>query len=134
MTSLRPFYLPRLLTCLVVGMLLSLTVFIPSGPDERKQNLYISTLGRTDDIERAIKSLGRNDIQVTHDAGGVYLTPFEGWIAVLVLGTLISAVGWAAMSFIHSIVCHALESKSGRAALSLIDSLFRPSVNRKAAK
>ncbi len=111
----RP-YLPRVLTCLVVGLLLSLAVLIPSREDDGKSRLYITVIssGKTDDIERAIKSLGRSDIELHHGLGGVYLTPFEGWIFLLIFGTVISAFGWAGMSFIYSVIRNALESKAAK--------------------
>ena len=102
MSALRHPYTARLLTCLVVDLLLSLTVFIPSGENENKHHLYITTEGRTDDIERAVKSLSRSDIRITNGESGVYLTPVEGWIFILVAGTALSALGWAGLSYIHS--------------------------------
>ena len=109
----RP-YLPRLLTCLVVGLVLSFTVFIPSGQDDHKQHLYITTPGQTSDIERAIKSLGRSDVHISNGESGVYLTPFEAWIFLLVFCTVMSAFGWAGMSFIYSVIHNSLESRAAK--------------------
>ena len=109
----RP-YLPRVLACLVVGLLLSLTVFIPSREDDGKSRLYITVIAsaKTDDIEHAIKSLGRSDIEIHHGQGGVYLTPFEGWIFLIISGTVLSAFGWSGISIIYSIICKALAGKA----------------------
>jgi hypothetical protein len=110
----RP-YLPRVLACLVVGLLASLTVFIPSGEDDHKQHLYITTPGPTGDIERVIKSLGRTDIEIRHGGTGPFqMDVFEGWIFVFVLGTVISALGWAGISFIFAIIRNLFESKAAK--------------------
>jgi hypothetical protein len=110
----RP-YLPRALTCLTAGLLLSLAVFIPSGEDDHKQHLYVTTPGQTGDVERAIKSLGRSDIEIRHGGTGPFqMDVLEGWIFVLVVGTTVSAFAWAVMSVIYSIVCNVLETKPAK--------------------
>ena len=110
----RP-YLPRVLACLVVGLLLSFTVFIPGAKDDGKQHIYITPRGEVGDIKRALNSLGRSDLDIRYtDAGPFQMDVFEGWIFVLVLGTVGSAVGWAGMSLIYSIIRKALEGKNAK--------------------
>lgn len=110
----RP-YLPRVLTCLFVGLLLSLTVFIPGTKDDGKQHIYITPRGEVGDIKRALNSLGRSDLDIRYtDTGPFQMDVFEGWIFVLVLGTVVSAVGWAGISFIYSIIQNALKNKAAK--------------------
>jgi hypothetical protein len=108
----RP-YLPRVLTCLAAGLLLSLTVFIPGRQDDGKQHIYITPRGEVGDIKRALNSLGRSDIDIRYtDTGPFQMDVFEGWIFVLILGTVISALGWAGISFIFAIIRNLLESQA----------------------
>jgi len=110
----RP-YLSRVLTCLVVGLLLSLAVFIPGSKDDGKQHIYITPHGEVGDIKRALNSLGRSDLDIRYtDTGPFQVDVFQGWIFVLVLGTLVSAVGWGGMSLIYSIIRKALEGKAAK--------------------
>jgi hypothetical protein len=105
------FSLSRALTCLIAGLLLSLTVFIPSGETDGKQRLYITTAGSTRDIEQSIHALGRTDIEIRHGGTGPFqMNVFEGWIFILILGTVLTAVGWAAITFIYSLVFNALKA------------------------
>ena len=110
MNFLRHPYTARILTCLTAGLLLSLMAIFPASSEiERKHHLYVATDGSTDDIRLVIKSLGRSDIHIRENDDS-RMALFDEWLFVSVYGTVISALGWAGISGIHSALRNTLKT------------------------